>query len=176
MNGSTTAADIPNINLRDIHVPESVAWWPLAPGWWLLLAVMLLVVCVLVWLRWRRYRVVSLQTLARQHFDTVIAVTPADSSTRFTELVLLLRRITRALPGGEVYARDTEGEWFDWLSLQAGLPGCPPALQQQVVRLPYQPPHPVDSRELTQHCAAIIRGLPARSLSPRSGLGGGGQT
>ncbi len=26
------------LNLRDIHLPEAIFWWPLAPGWWILLA------------------------------------------------------------------------------------------------------------------------------------------
>ena len=24
--------------LRDLHLPEMVGWWPLAPGWWFLIA------------------------------------------------------------------------------------------------------------------------------------------
>ena len=31
----------PLANLRDIHLPGDVSWWPLAPGWWLLLAVII---------------------------------------------------------------------------------------------------------------------------------------
>jgi len=36
--------DIQSLPLRDIHLPESVPWWPLAPGWWILLALLLAVV------------------------------------------------------------------------------------------------------------------------------------
>ncbi|VAW50696.1 FIG00657500: hypothetical protein [hydrothermal vent metagenome] len=25
------------LNLRDIHLPDAISWWPLAPGWWILL-------------------------------------------------------------------------------------------------------------------------------------------
>ena len=28
----------PLANLRDIHLPEAISWWPLAPGWWFLIA------------------------------------------------------------------------------------------------------------------------------------------
>jgi len=35
------------LNLRDIHLPEPISWWPLAPGWWLLLVSALLILCAL---------------------------------------------------------------------------------------------------------------------------------
>jgi hypothetical protein len=46
--------------LRDIHVPYVSMWWPLAPGWWLSLAVLVaLAIVLVVYLRrraaWRRY-------------------------------------------------------------------------------------------------------------------------
>jgi len=30
----------PLANLRDIHLPEAISWWPLAPGWWILIALL----------------------------------------------------------------------------------------------------------------------------------------
>lgn len=35
------------LNLRDIHLPEPISWWPLAPGWWILLACALLIIATL---------------------------------------------------------------------------------------------------------------------------------
>lgn len=34
------------LQLRDIHLPQPVSWWPIAPGWWLLLAVIILLVAL----------------------------------------------------------------------------------------------------------------------------------
>lgn len=41
--------------LRDLHLPDGVSWWPLAPGWWALIA---LAAVGLVWLllKYRQYR------------------------------------------------------------------------------------------------------------------------
>jgi hypothetical protein len=35
--------------LRDIHLPEPVSWWPLAPGWWLCLALLVMLTAAALW-------------------------------------------------------------------------------------------------------------------------------
>ncbi|WP_052481050.1 DUF4381 domain-containing protein [Gilvimarinus agarilyticus] len=52
----------PLTQLKDIHVPAPVSWWPLAPGWWAVIAVSIILLGLLAyWLRKRqnarRYRV-----------------------------------------------------------------------------------------------------------------------
>ena len=59
-------------NLNDIVVPGPVAWWPLAPAWYVLAAVLLAVIVMLAVHRWRnwrqnRYRRQSLTELCRKH-------------------------------------------------------------------------------------------------------------
>ena len=38
------ALDPGTLQLRDILLPEPISWWPLAPGWWITLAVIILVI------------------------------------------------------------------------------------------------------------------------------------
>lgn len=54
--------------LREIHLPESVDWWPLAPGWWILLGLVLLG-CALVWyscLLYNRHRYSAVNVARRE--------------------------------------------------------------------------------------------------------------
>ena len=30
--------DPTQLPLRDLHLPETIGWWPLAPGWWFAIA------------------------------------------------------------------------------------------------------------------------------------------
>jgi hypothetical protein len=63
----------PLAQLKDIHLPDPVGWWPLAPGWWVLMAIVLtLFTAIVVWAikrqRQRRYlqqACAELQALAR---------------------------------------------------------------------------------------------------------------
>ena len=58
----------PLAQLRDIHLPEPILWWPLAPGWWVLIVLCL---AFAIWFiskavqRWRAnlYRRQALQKL-----------------------------------------------------------------------------------------------------------------
>ena len=46
----------PLTNLRDIHLPDPVSWWPPAPGWWLLSLLIIAAVCYLGVQTIRRYK------------------------------------------------------------------------------------------------------------------------
>lgn len=61
---AATPADGPT--LRDIHLPPDPSWWPLAPGWWAIAALVVLGFCVVAWVSWRRRR-------WRRRIDAVLA-------------------------------------------------------------------------------------------------------
>lgn len=42
--------------LRDIHEPALPGWWPMAYGWWILMAVVLCTVLLMGWLYWQHNR------------------------------------------------------------------------------------------------------------------------
>jgi hypothetical protein len=46
--------DFSQIPLRDIHLPGAIGWWPPAPGWWIILAVIVAAV-VLAILRYQSH-------------------------------------------------------------------------------------------------------------------------
>ena len=57
-------------NLHDIVVPEPVAWWPPAPGWYAVAALAAIALLAFAWKAWRywrrnRYRGQALRELAR---------------------------------------------------------------------------------------------------------------
>ncbi len=60
--------------LRDVHLPQAVGWWPLSLAWWFTILALLLSLCVLgVYLirqhKRNRYRTLALEQL-RRHFST----------------------------------------------------------------------------------------------------------
>lgn len=64
-------------NLNDIVIPGAVAWWPLAPGWFVLAAAVMVLLVFITYRYWRkrqanRYRVLALQELSdiRRTADT----------------------------------------------------------------------------------------------------------
>ncbi|MEM8682735.1 MAG: DUF4381 domain-containing protein [Pseudomonadota bacterium] len=36
------------IPIRDLHLPPEISWWPLAPGWWVILAIVAIVLVLSV--------------------------------------------------------------------------------------------------------------------------------
>ena len=119
------AAMDPLAQLRDIHLPDGVAWWPPAPGWWLLL-LLLAVIGALIWryrqqqARKRRYRVLALQELElylqgyRQH---------GQYQQFAREVSELLKRVAiHAYPTDSV-AGLSGAAWVEFLNGQADMDG-----------------------------------------------------
>ena len=44
------------IPLRDLHLPDAIGWWPLAPGWWAALAIVVAVLCYFAWRLYKRWQ------------------------------------------------------------------------------------------------------------------------
>ena len=43
-------------DLKGIHLPEPVSWWPLAPGWWMLIVLIVAVITVSLYMGLRHYQ------------------------------------------------------------------------------------------------------------------------
>ena len=85
--------------LRDVHLPPEPALWPLAPGWWLVMGGVLVIIgipLVIAALRARRRR------RWRLEFDAQLAGA-GDAAARLGVMVGLLRRAARQRqPGSEL--------------------------------------------------------------------------
>lgn len=108
------AAD-PLAQLRDIHLPEPISWWPPAPGWWILALVISATVCMSTylarkyWLK-NRYRRAALREL--KNFD----ITGRDNKQALLEeLSILLRRVAVQTYGRKQVAHLSGDKWIAFL-------------------------------------------------------------
>ncbi len=106
-------------NLNDIVMPQAVGWWPPAPGWYVLIALFLL---LLAWYgykesrRWisNRYRRVALGELKQLELELVGETRP--DVFVFGQIPQLLKRTAlAAYPRGEVASLTGSG-WHSFLN------------------------------------------------------------
>ncbi|ARU56584.1 hypothetical protein OLMES_2531 [Oleiphilus messinensis] len=86
--------------LRDIHLPEAVSWWPLAPGWYILIVGILTLIALVLFAmfrfrknRWRRQALQELERLYLNHEQNE-GVDNSDSDFA-ASLNALLKRVVR---------------------------------------------------------------------------------
>jgi hypothetical protein len=102
--------------LAPAHAPAPAPWWPLAPGWWVLVALLLLALAVWGFLRHRRgrpqqrVRVVALHELER------IAAAKSDDATFARDLEHLLRRYAVTRFGRTAIAQLNGDDWLAFLA------------------------------------------------------------
>ena len=115
----------PLAQLRGIHVPADPHWWPPAPGWWLLAALLSL---ALWWsLRWmlRRHRRKAPWRAARRELAALTGHhadnrdDPDNDGAYLRELSVLLRRVALSCYPARDIAALTGDEWLAWLDRQA---------------------------------------------------------
>jgi hypothetical protein len=173
--------------LRDIQGITGVSWWPLATGWWLLLAV--LVALAFAAYHWRtilRLRVpIPGITLGTWRWDAAAQLRSLrrraregqDPKTTVDELSELLRRIAMARWGRESCAGLTGEEWLAWLAAKdpAGFPW--EVRGRLLATAPYAPPGALSERDILALIDAAYSWVsapnpkPARSDTGKSGRG-----
>ena len=139
--------------LKELHVPAPISWWPLAPGWWLLAGLLIAVVVAgITWwyLRRRRtaYRRAGLRLLKR--------LNASDYSTQqlARQLNEILKRTALAAPCYRQLglAAAHGNPWANFL--RGSCPHYPDkdALTAQLVKALYQPNVNLDASALQDFC------------------------
>ena len=109
----------PDLPLRDIHLPDNVSWWPIAAGWWLLLAIIILSIAIIWFLHIKKERgrlrkqalaeLEKVETRFNQHQDT---------QQLASELSILLRRVSISRYPRTDVAGLTGQAWLNFLNAQ----------------------------------------------------------
>ncbi len=128
--------------LRDLQLPETVGWWPLAPGWWVLVALLIVGFVYLAW-RWSRAwrfnapRRYALRELARLEAAYLEHRNPVTLGKQLSEL--LRRGMLAYAPRADV-AGLTGDAWLAWLDQGMPLPYFHTEGGKSLLTLPYRDP------------------------------------
>ncbi len=102
--------------LRDVHLPDPISWWPPAFGWWMIIGLLLIVGSLILWARAYRQRTqprrVALAQLeqVKQHYAA-----HADNQWAITQVSNLLRRYALAVFSRSQVAGLSGQSWLQFL-------------------------------------------------------------
>ena len=128
--------------LRDLHLPDVIGWWPLAPGWWVVVAILGAVLGYILLRTYRRWqfnapRRYAMRELAHYEAEYLKHRNPVTLGKQLSEL---LRRGMLAYAPREDVAGLTGGNWLAWLDQGMPLPYFHTEGGKSLLNLPYRDP------------------------------------
>lgn len=102
------------LNLKDLHLPEPVGYWPPAPGWWLLLIGVPALIVALRWL-YRRWHRPNPKREALQQLLAIKNDSQAYPLHKLIQLSELMRRSAISFAPRSHVAGLTGELWLDYL-------------------------------------------------------------
>lgn len=163
--------DPDQLPLRGLHLPDPVGWWPLAPGWWLLVATLVIAAAWLAAVALSRHR----QGLARRHASRALRqlerryAEDGDAVQLAIDVSALLRRAMLAYAPRADVAGLTGTAWLKWLDSGLDKPAFADGAGRALVDLPYRRP----GAEHGTDVEALLRAVRRRLATPLPETGGG---
>ena len=134
--------DPSEISIRDLHLPEVIGWWPLAPGWWILIALAAAGLFVLLRRMFRAYARGSARRHALRQLELYCEeYLDHDNGVKFgTQLSELVRRTMLAYAPRGAVAGLTGQEWLAWLDRDLDRSHFAEGDGRWLIEWPYQDP------------------------------------
>lgn len=162
--------DPTQLPLRDLHLPEAIGWWPLAPGWWLLIAFALVALGWLTLRAWRkrqfnaprRYAIRALETVEAEYLENRNPVALGQ------QVSSLLRRGMLAYAPRHEVAGLTGESWLEWLDRGLPVPYFHTEGGKSLLQLPYRDPEG-DFSDVD--ISALLAAVRMRLTTPVGGAG-----
>ncbi len=152
-----------NLDLRDIHLPDPISWWPPAIGWWLVLLGIILLLFVAFWLRKRwleKNR--SAKVLAQKELNFIHEEFQQhkDQKLLIEDLSTLLRRVCLSVFPRKNSAGLTGEKWLEFLDEVMQKPYFSEGIGRSLITAPYEKNPKIDVDELFILCKDWIEALP----------------
>jgi hypothetical protein len=157
------------LELKDIHLPDSILWWPPAPGWWVLGVVLIIFLFLMLLLlpklwRWLRYKPVRSLSLKEFYLIKQSHQQQADQKQTLQAITTLLRRTVMSKSGRIGHAGVVGDDWINQLN-QMSQKDCFTQAQGELLKHGrYQPAiegqNKADIDSLLQSCENWIKSLP----------------
>ncbi len=148
----------PLAQLKDIHLPPPVSWWPPAPGWWLIGICLLGIIFgggYLLWKLFRRgqYRREALATLRQlQHTHQ------GQEQILLAEVSRLLRQVAICQYGRQEVAALNSTNWLEFLDRTGKTDQFSQGAGKVLGAMLYQPTAAIETEPLCQVAKAWIKG------------------
>lgn len=149
-----------SLALKDIHTPQAIGWWPLAPGWWLVAVLVPVVVFLLFRLYKRLTRKTAIKT-AKKLLTELKQDLSIDNSKKLYTLSTLIRRTAISVAPREKVASLTGQAWLAFLD--ASVVGSPfsEGVGHYLADAPYRQslPEDLDISQLISLCEIWLNAL-----------------
>lgn len=127
-------------DLRDIHYPSPISWWPLAPGWYVLAVAVLVSAFVLWrWLQTRRRLKQWRQKVFARFDDLERGIQHRDRKTSVMALSVFLKQVALGV-GDRHHVAGLNGEpWLQFLDQTGATQEFTTGIGRLLLTAPYQP-------------------------------------
>ena len=101
--------------LKDIHLPDPIGWWPLAFSWWVLIFSLSAIVFALVWFLLDRHKRNAYRREALAEIKRIQTGTQTDVAEQILHINALLKQVAITVYGRQTVAHLSEQSWLDFL-------------------------------------------------------------
>jgi hypothetical protein len=151
--------------LKDIHIPETIGWWPPAPGWWLLLVAIVMAIAFFIWLYKKLTRKTAIKAAKKILLEIKHDQTD-DIGKKLSALSILIRRVAISLSPEKKAAGLTGDSWLRFLDDSVQGTSFSEGIGRYLADAPYRK-SPPDELEISQLISLCEDWLNAQSKQHR---------